>query len=343
MSTDLTPTLDTLCNAILTGTIKTILVLTGAGISTSAGIPDFRSPTSGLYAKLAPLQLPYPEAIFHISYFRHTPEPFYAIARARHPRNLKPTISHAFLALLEKKGLLGYVFSQNIDRLEVDAGVPEGKLLNVHGNWKGQGCIICKARYPDDLMKSAIQSGQVPVCIQQGCGGTVKPDIVMFGESLPGEFEKKEKEWVGSGKADMVLAMGSSLKVAPASMVPRKVGEGVRRVLVNREVVGDFGSREGDVCLLGECDEKVREVAKKLGWEEELETLHREAVERKERELEMEEWDGDNVPTLDECIASAAEKMKMRMGVSEGHRKMLEGHLGEKLKNISLGGSNKPC
>ncbi|KAL4916396.1 DHS-like NAD/FAD-binding domain-containing protein [Aspergillus aurantiobrunneus] len=331
MSEKRTATLDTICTSILTGSINNILVLAGAGLSTSAGIPDFRSPDTGLYAKLAPLQLPYPEAIFHISYFRHTPEPFYAIARARHPRDLKPTVGHAFLALLERKGLLRFVFTQNIDGLECDAGVSAEKVLNVHGNWKSQRCVKCRCPYGDEGMKRAIENGEVPFCEEEGCGGVVKPDIVMFGESLPAAFDVKEKGEIPG--ADLILVLGTSLKVAPCSRIPRMVRDGVPRVLVNNEVVGDFGAREDDVCLIGGCDEGVREMARRLGWEGELDEVWREGVERKERALESEGWE-EGGPTLDECIQKAAERMKVRVGVSEGHRSMLEGHLGQKLASI---------
>ncbi|RDW68840.1 NAD-dependent protein deacetylase hst2-2 [Aspergillus mulundensis] len=312
------PTLSTITASIHRGAIKNIVVLVGAGLSTSSGLPDFRSPDTGLYAKLSALALPYPEAPFHISYFNHTPEPFYAIARARHPMNAKPAVGHAFLALLERRGMLGYIFSQNVDGLERDAGVSEEKVLNVHGSWKDQHC--------------AILSGTVPICLKDGCGGNVKPDIVMFGESLPGEFAGKEEEMLS--QADLLLVVGTSLKVAPLSEMPRKLPTHVPRVLVNREIVGDFGSRENDVLVLGDCDDGLREFARKLGLEEELEIVWKDAVKRKEAELERDNWDDGNAPTLEECVASAAEKMNMRMGVSEGHRRMLQGHLADKMAGI---------
>jgi NAD-dependent histone deacetylase SIR2 len=326
------PTLDTIISAIQTGATKNILILSGAGLSTSSGLPDFRSPDTGLYARLSPLQLPYPEAIFHISYFKHTPEPFYAIARARHPRDAVPSIAHAFIALLEKKGVLRFVVTQNIDGLEIDAGVSKEKILNAHGSWKTQRCLKCRVPYPDAKMKDAILGGEVPICDRDGCGGTFKPDIVMFGESLPREFDDVESTILP--EADLLLVMGTSLKVAPVSELPRKVGASVPRVLINNERVGDFGSRESDVLLLGGCDEGVREIARRLGWEDELEALHREAVEVKEKITREEGWDDQEGPSLDECIAKAAERMKVRMGVSEGHRRMLEGHLGDKMRGI---------
>ncbi|KAL3455594.1 DHS-like NAD/FAD-binding domain-containing protein [Aspergillus heterothallicus] len=332
-----TPGLTTLVSILKANPQPKLLILTGAGLSTSCGLPDFRTPTSGLYAKLSPLQLPYPEALFHISYFSHTPEPFYAIAHARHPRNLAPSLGHAFLALLEQKGLLEIVVTQNIDGLEADAGVSPEKILNVHGSWKTQRCMKCKTPFGDAAMRRAIRGGEVPICEDRaGCKGIIKPDIVMFGESLPAGFGDVEKRVLP--RVDLVLVMGTSLKVAPVSELPRKVGGDTPRVLINRECVEDFGARESDVVLLGGCDEVVRQIARGMGWEEELEVLHREAVDRKQRAVKEEEegWDSDDgdAPSLDECIARAAERMKVRMGVSEGHRRMLEEHLGEKMAGM---------
>ncbi|KAF7587162.1 DeAcetylase [Aspergillus hancockii] len=303
-----------------------IVVLAGAGISTAAGVPDFRSPTTGLYDRLAPLKLPYPEAIFHINYFRHTPEPFYALARARNPKNLNPTISHAFLALLAKKNLLHFLFTQNIDGLELDAGVPAKKVLACHGNWKTQRCHKCKKSYPDDLMAKAIETGQVPYCLVSECGGAVKPDVVFFGEPLPAAFEVEEKKVL---EADLMIVMGTSLKVAPCSRLPRQVKEGVPRVLVNMERVGNFGARASDVCILGSCDDGVRQLADALGWRNELEGLWAEAVA-----IKREEVNAVNRKSLDECIEELANQMKEVGKISEGHKRMLEKHLEEKFANV---------
>ncbi|KAJ5131112.1 Sirtuin family [Penicillium bovifimosum] len=321
-----------IANCIKNGKATRIVVLTGAGISTGAGIPDFRSPDTGLYDKLAPLRLPHPEAVFHINYFSHTPEPFYAIARARHPGNLKPTLTHAFLALLAKKNLLHFLFTQNIDGLEQDAGVPKEKLLYTHGNWKSQHCYKCKSHYPDDLMNKAIRAGEVPYCLENGCGGAIKPDIVFFGQPLPAEFEEKEKEVL---EADLMLVMGTSLRVAPCSRLPRLVNRGVPRVLINNERAGDLGNRDEDVCLLGTCDDVVRRLAGAVGWADELEDLWQESIAAK---------DGTDIfgdgPSLDECIEKLAGSMKEKLKVSNGHKRMLEQHLNDKFGQMM---ANRPA
>ncbi|CAI7599609.1 unnamed protein product [Penicillium manginii] len=294
------PTIQSLATRIKTGQITRIVVLTGAGISTSAGIPDFRSPTTGLYDKLAPLNLPYPEALFHISYFSHSPEPFYAIARARHPANLKPTLSHAFLALLAKKNILHFLFTQNVDNLEEKAGIPAEKVLAVHGSWKSQHCWTCKASYPDELMEKAINAGEVPYCLEAGCGGAIKPDVVFFGENLPSAFDEKIHL---ISEAECMLVLGTSLRVAPCSTIPRQIAA-------------------------GSCDEGVCQFADALGWRDELEDLWREVGGA---ETKPESMDG---PDLDACIAKAAEQMDARLGISQGHKRMLEGHLSDKFAKM---------
>lgn len=319
--------IDTVAALFRSGQINRVVVLVGAGISTAAGIPDFRSPNTGIYERLKPLNLPYQEAIFHINYFRHTPEPFYAIARARHPRTLKPTITHAFLALLAKKNLLHFLFTQNIDGLELDAGVPEDKILNAHGSWQTQRCWKCKTPYPDDLMKQAIAKGVVPYCQVADCGGAAKPDIVFFGESLSAEFDQQQTK---VSEADLMLVMGTSLKVAPCSVLPRQVHGGVPRVLINRETAGDFGKRPEDVCILKDCDEGVHKLADALGWADEMGRLWRDAVARKEEV--QEDWCEEE--SLDELIDKYAKKVKNSRNISDGHKRMLEEHLGQKFAGI---------
>ncbi|KAJ5376143.1 Sirtuin family [Penicillium cosmopolitanum] len=329
-------TIQSIADRIKTNQITRIIVLTGAGISTSAGIPDFRTPKTGLYDRLAPLKLPSPESIFHISYFSHSPEPFYAIAQARHPTTLKPTLSHAFLALLAKKNLLHFLFTQNIDGLEEDAGVPAEKILWTHGNWKDQHCSKCKSAYPDNMMRKAIRAGDVPYCLAPKCDGAIKPDVVFFGESLPEEFDEKVKL---IPEADLMIVMGTSLRVAPCSGIQRMMGPGVPRVLINMERCGDMGSQDGDVCILGDCDEGVSEFAEALGWGDELKALWEEVVAVKEAKAKIDGNGGEDEdgPDLDACIAKMAAQMDERLGISKGHKKMLESHLSDKFARMMAG------
>jgi NAD-dependent deacetylase sirtuin 2 len=124
------------------GFFKNIVTMVGAGISTSAGIPDFRS-DSGLYNNLAAYKLPYPEAIFELDYFRENPQPFFRLAKELYPGTFLPTPSHYFCKLLQDKGLLLRHYTQNIDTLERIAGIDESKLVEAHGTFHSNHCIDC--------------------------------------------------------------------------------------------------------------------------------------------------------------------------------------------------------
>ncbi|KAK6603461.1 Sir2 family protein [Botrytis cinerea] len=232
---------------IKSGKAKNIVVMTGAGISTSAGIPDFRSPETGIYANLAELNLPYAEAVFDIDFFRENPAPFYVLAKELYPGQFYPTVSHAFVALIEKKGLLRMLFTQNIDCLERRAGVSSEKVIEAHGSFATQRCIDCKTEYPDDMMKKAIEDGDPATCLVPQCGGLVKPDIVHCD--------------------------GHQLECSAIRNIADPCPETVPRLLFNMISVGDIGSRLDDVAILGDCDSGVRKLADALGWRDELEEL----------------------------------------------------------------------
>lgn len=271
--------LEAVADYITSGQVKRICVMTGAGISTAAGIPDFRSPGTGLYANLKRLNLPHAEAVFDISYFRNNPDPFYVLAQELYPGKFYPTISHAFIALLARKGLLDMLFTQNIDCLERRAGVPADRIVEAHGSFATQRCIDCKVEFPEDKMLEHIQASRVPRCEDRECRGLVKPDIVFFGEPLPRDFSAKSPR---ASMADLTLILGTSLTVFPFASLPELVTRGKPRVLFNMERVGSLGSRPDDVLALGQCDEGVRKLAKALGWDEELDTLWRNVVGDKE-------------------------------------------------------------
>lgn len=151
-------------------------------------------------------------------------------------------------------------------------------------------------------MDKAILAGEIPRCYR--CNGPVQPDIVFFGQYLTG-FEEEERK---VREADLMLVMGTSLRVPPCSTLPTKVEEGVPRVLINNEKAGDLGDRNEDVCILGSCDDGVRQLADALGWGEELNGLWKEAVAAK-RDSDI--FGGG--PSLDECIEKFASSMKGEM------------------------------
>ncbi|KIX92990.1 uncharacterized protein Z520_11263 [Fonsecaea multimorphosa CBS 102226] len=316
---------------------------TGAGISTSAGIPDFRSPDTGLYANLARLNLPYAEAVFDISYFRNNPYPFYTLAHELYPGKYRPTVTHSFISLLHKKGRLLKLFTQNIDCLEREAGVPGDKIVEAHGSFATQRCIECKTEYPDDRMKEVIQKMEVPRCIRKTCNGLVKPDIVFFGEALPESFHRNRSL---PAKAELAIVMGTSLTVQPFASLPSFVREETPRVLINLERVGSLGSRPDDVLLLGDCDEGVRKFADALGWRDELEELWASTnPDKKER-------DAQDVPPkqkhekLDDEIAKLTKdidaSLKITAEANERIRAELEQHDSQKPSPSSAPSSDTP-
>ncbi|KAL2876117.1 Sir2 histone deacetylase Hst2 [Colletotrichum sp. CLE4] len=294
--------LDAIADYIKSGDVKKIAVMTGAGISTAAGIPDFRSPGTGLYANLARLNLPYAEAVFDISYFRKHPEPFYYLAKELYPGKFHPTVSHAFIALLARKGLLQMNFTQNIDCLERRAGVPDDKIIEAHGSFATQRCIECKDTFPADRMEKHVQDEHVPKC--DSCGGLVKPDIVFFGEALPETFRDNTHL---PAMADLIIVMGTSLSVYPFAGLAEASRSGVPRLLLNRERVGQMGRRADDVVELGTCDAGVRKLATLLGWGGELEALWRGIVGKKEAERQLASAAGEGEEDLEEEIRRVTE------------------------------------
>lgn len=257
---------EALAEYMKSGKVSKIVVMVGAGISTSAGIPDFRSPDTGLYANLARLNLPYAEAVFDISYFKENPEPFYTLARELYPGRYRPTITHSFIRLLHDKGLLLKLFTQNIDCLEREAGVPGDMIVEAHGSFARQSCIECKMPYPDEDIKRHIDNKEIPRC--HHCKGLVKPEIVFFGEQLPADFFANRMLPMHS---DLCIVMGTSLTVQPFASLPGMTRETTPRVLINKERVGGLGSGSDDVLILGDCDEGVRKLADACGWLGELE------------------------------------------------------------------------
>ena len=285
------PSVEAIARRLSANEFEHVVVVVGAGLSVSAGVPDFRSP-SGLYAALAESgqDLPEPEAVFDIEFFRANPTPFFALARALMPPDSdpageeeeggpSPTRAHYFLKLLETMGVLQRVYSQNIDGLELSAGLDPELLIQVHGSFHTATCTLCGKTFEDEAMgrvKETIMEGSIPVCTAEDCLGVVKPDIVFFGESLPEVFFEMSPHDMEA--ADLVIVMGTSLTVAPVSSLPSRVPPTIPRLLINREVVGDFQTGQDnyrDVCALGDLDDVVGELVALVGepWESEFADL----------------------------------------------------------------------
>ncbi|CAI4233377.1 unnamed protein product [Auanema sp. JU1783] len=271
---------------------QNIIVMTGAGISTSAGIPDFRSPDTGLYDNLQEYNLSDPMEIFSLPYFLRNPEPFYSVARKMFPKDIKPTPTHYFVQLLAKKKILRRWFTQNIDGLEHMTGVAEDLIVEAHGSHRISTCLKCRKKYDlkwieDELDKEGVK---YPKCVQ--CEGIVKPDITFFGENLPGRFFKCAIS--DFPKCDLLIIMGTSLVVQPFAGLIGEVAGDVPRLLINLEEAGQIGKSEmaseglcyghksntRDVFLKKKCDDGVKHLAELLDWELELEALIQEGEAR---------------------------------------------------------------
>ena len=151
--------LSRLNDAIASGDIRQVLLVCGAGISVAAGIPDFRTPGTGLYSNLERYRLPYPEAVFDLSFFKLDPKPFYRLTRALWPGRYAPTRTHHFMKLLAEKGVLRRVYSQNIDTLERSAGIPPDLLVEAHGSFATSACQVCRAQYDLAWMQAKLGLG----------------------------------------------------------------------------------------------------------------------------------------------------------------------------------------
>jgi len=186
------------------------VALTGAGISVPSGIPDFRSPGTGLWEKVDPME------VAHIDVFRREPERFWRFYGDRFAslRDRQPNGAHRALVELEERGLLDGVITQNIDMLHSRAGTRE--LVEVHGSVAESRCLDCGARYPLEEARARLErDGGVPEC---DCGRSLKPDVVLFGELLP-EAAMERATTLAAG-ADLLLCVGSSLEVYPVAGLP---------------------------------------------------------------------------------------------------------------------------
>lgn len=267
-----------------------VVVLCGAGISTSAGIPDFRTPGTGLYDNLQRYNLSRPEQIFELNYFRESPAAFYTLCSELWPGRYAPTPTHYFLRLLHDKGILLRCYTQNIDSLEGLAGLPAEKLVAAHGNFDAAHVIDS---HPEDLveiseLKAALDDGPAGwQALREKKGNLVKPKIVFFGEQLPERFATLSQADLES--CDLLIVLGTSLVVQPFADLVGTANSKAPRLLVNRDPAGtydklDFGFRfhhpnasQGanwrDVWYEGDCDTGARELSLAFGWEAELEAL----------------------------------------------------------------------
>ena len=291
---------------------RNIVVLTGAGISTSLGIPDFRSKETGLYSQLEKLGLGIndPQEVFNIDVFRDDPTIFYTVAKDILPATKKFSPTHAFIAMLQNQGKLLTNYSQNIDNIEANAGILPEKLVQCHGSFATASCQKCRHRVRGDTIFDDIRAGRIPRCGKcitalraKGIGppkrkrssnngasskksrrnfddafdddddddaaydipqaGVMKPDITFFGEPLPDEFSKRLVKH-DRNLVDLVIVIGTSLKVAPVSEVVPFLPPHIPQIYISRTPVSHINF---DIDLLGDCDVVVAELCRRLGWD----------------------------------------------------------------------------
>ncbi|CAE7752862.1 sirt2 [Symbiodinium pilosum] len=166
--------------------------MAGAGISVSANLPDFRS-KGGLYDQLRQTtNITSPETIFTRDFLKSNPELFFEVMQKLRVDHVMPTLTHFFLRLLQDKGLLRRLYTQNIDSLERKAGIREELLIECHGTTATSKCHECQQAYSKDHYFDWDRTNGVPRC--ERCSGLTRPDIVLFGEALPDKFQEKSRE-----------------------------------------------------------------------------------------------------------------------------------------------------
>ncbi|KAH3898735.1 related to NAD-dependent histone deacetylase SIR2 [Saccharomycodes ludwigii] len=316
-------------------TAKKILVLTGAGISTSLGIPDFRS-SEGFYSKIKHLGLDDPQDVFNYDIFTEDPAVFYNIAHLILPPDGIYSPLHSFIKALQDHDKLLRNYTQNIDNLESFAGIKNEKLIQCHGSFATATCRSCNWQIPGEKIFKFIRNSELPLCpycnpmrqkyfpttsasvsatnarksypndtvttatinnfsgnnttaaanhnhksndsdlISNNTGtlannefhhipksyGVLKPDITFFGEALPAKFHRYIKKDVFD--CDLLICIGTSLKVAPVSEIVNMIPANTPQVLINRDAVKHA---EFDLTLLGLCDDVAAMLAQRLHWD----------------------------------------------------------------------------
>jgi len=278
---------------------KNIIVMSGAGISTNANIPDFRSADRGVYANLEKYNIPYPEAIFELDYFKRNPIPFTNFAKNIYPQSIRPTIAHCFVKLLDNHNILLRHYTQNIDGLDYQTKLDTDRIIESHGSFHQSYCVgtsdsgSCGAVYSQSWYKERLFRGDNPILCTK-CQGYVKPGVIFFGENLPSQFFKSLHDDIP--KCDLLLILGTSLKVYPFAEIIGSVSKKIPRCLINNTLPDIFESEllchasdseyifsdnqyKRDVISINDCDKGCLELAKALGWEEELMKIYENEIE----------------------------------------------------------------
>ena len=291
---------------------QNIIVLTGAGISTSLGIPDFRTKDTGLYAKLGAygFKISDPQEVFSLDQFEEDPTVFFTVAKDILPEIDRYTPTHKFIYLLQQKGKLLTNYSQNIDNIEAAAGILPEKLIQCHGSFATASCYKCKYQVPGETIFADIKADRIPRCdrctanlrLMRASGsmkrkrsqngldkkrkrygadssddddydipeaGIMKPDITFFGEALPDKFSDRLTNH-DKHRVDLVIVIGTSLKVAPVSEVVPYLPANIPQMYISKTPVSHVNF---DIDMLGDCDVVVAELCRRAGWDLEHEMV----------------------------------------------------------------------
>jgi NAD-dependent deacetylase len=230
------------------------IAFTGAGISTPSGIPDFRSPQSGLWNQVDPME------VASIYGFRQNPQHFYDWIRPLTQLTWKaqPNPAHQALAQLESQGILKAVITQNIDMLHTRAGSKQ--VYELHGHLREMTCIHCFAVYEaEPIMQQFLADGCVPRCAK--CSSALKPNVILFGEQLPiREFQAAQR---AAQECDLMVIVGSSLEVAPASDLPMiALRHGAKLLIINLEATP--ADHRSTLAIRANCAEVLPAIVKVL-------------------------------------------------------------------------------
>ncbi len=230
------------------------MALTGAGVSVPSGIPDFRTPETGLWENVDPME------VAHIDAFERDPARFWSYYRPRFQAlgDKRPNRAHVALAELERRGLLEGVVTQNIDRLHRAAG--SRNVVEVHGSIETSSCTGCRAVYEIDRVDGLFDSAGVARCAE--CGSAVKPDVVLFGELLPEDAMAQAQEL--AARAELMLCVGSSLAVHPVAGLPGLTLERHGRLAIVTKGPTPYDD-EAELKLDGEVDEELAGLLAALG------------------------------------------------------------------------------
>ncbi|MDQ7857440.1 MAG: NAD-dependent deacylase [Armatimonadota bacterium] len=233
------------------------VALTGAGVSTASGLPDFRS-VGGLWVGVDPMTVASRTAL------ERDPAAFYAFYRGRLARldGASPNPAHRALVALERAGRLRAVLTQNVDGLHQAAG--SAHVVELHGNLREAACIACGGIAPIAALIAPLDAGRLPRC--ERCGGLLKPNVVLFEDPMPADAWRRAV--LEARAADVMLVVGSSLQVTPAAYLPREtLDRGGALVIVNREPTPY--DRDAAVVIHGEADRILPAISRGLDGREE--------------------------------------------------------------------------